>query len=138
MPIEWSVRFWTWDESRDPRTKYVDLMKWMETKPVAKYEATELGFASGGSPFAGVPDNQFATVADGTFEVDSGLYSINVTADDGVKLWLDGKLLVDEWHWQGPTLYTREVQLPSGKHSLKVHHFEIDGYTALKVEVKRR
>lgn len=138
FPIAWNVKFWAWDESRDPRTKYDAYLKAMESDPVATYKATELSFASGGSPYAGVPNDHFATDAEGDFEVDGGDYVLNVTSDDGVKVWLDGKLLIDEWHWQAPTQYSRDIKLPKGSHKLKILHFEIDGYTALKVEVKKK
>ncbi|MBS1721986.1 MAG: right-handed parallel beta-helix repeat-containing protein [Armatimonadetes bacterium] len=137
LPIDWNVKFWSWDESRDPRTKLEAYESWMvQQKPLATMKATELSFATGGSPFEGVPGDHFATLAEGGFEVDGGNYLLNVTSDDGVRVWLDGKLVVDEWHWQGPTLYTKSVALANGSHKLKVEHFEIDGYTALKVEVK--
>jgi hypothetical protein len=135
-PIDWTVKFWTWDDSRDPRNKYDAFVSFMANPPVATFKATELSFASGGSPYKDVPGDHFATAADGTFTSGDGDYSLNVTSDDGVKVWLDGKLIVDEWHWQGPTLYTKVVPLKKGQHALKVQHFEIDGYTALKVEVK--
>lgn len=136
LPIEWSVKYWSWDESRDPRTRYSEFTKWMDTAPIATSKGNELSFATGGSPFEKVPADHFMTLAEGVFEVDAGSYVMNVTADDGVKVWVDGKLLIDEWHWQAPTLFTRELTLKKGRHQVEVQHFEIDGYTALKVELK--
>ena len=138
IPIQWDVKFWPWDEASDPRTKPDEFAKVIEAAPLVSYQTSELSFASGGSPHQGVPADHFATSADGSFESDGGAYKLNVTADDGVRVWLDGKQLIDEWHWQGPTLYSKDIQLSKGTHSLKVRHFEIDGYTALKVEVKRK
>lgn len=136
IPVSWDVKFWDWNESRDPRTHYAAFLKWMDTQPLAQFTGSELNFASGGSPHANVPGNNFATLATGEVTVEAGTYLVNVVTDDGIKLWLDDKLLLDEWHWQGPTPYTREVKLTKGRHKLRVEHFEIDGYTALKVEIK--
>ena len=47
------------------------------------------------------------------------------------------KLLIgDAWHYQGPTLYSRTVHLGVGRHQIHVEHFQIDGYAALKVDLK--
>ena len=69
------------------------------------------------------------------FEIEPGEYVLDTTADDGVRVYLDDKLLVDEWKYQGPTLYSREVKL-GGKHRLRVEHFQIDGYWTLKVDMR--
>jgi hypothetical protein len=62
-----------------------------------------------------------------------------MTTDDGARLWLDGKPLIeDAWHYQGPTLYSRKVRLGPGKHTIRVEHFQIDGYAALKVNLRPR
>ncbi|MBS1714251.1 MAG: right-handed parallel beta-helix repeat-containing protein [Armatimonadetes bacterium] len=136
LPIAWTVRFWTWAQGSDPRTEPEAFAKTLEGGPVATYADTELSFATGGSPRQGVPADRFATKAEGTFETGAGPFTLNVTADDGVRVWVDGKQVIDEWHWQAPTQYTRDLNLAKGRHTIRVDHFEIDGYTALKVEVK--
>lgn len=141
IPIDWDVRFYEWDGARvvSPRDKMPSpgdlLSKTQLGKPNYSMKTSQLEFASGGSPFAGVPGDHFITLADGIVNVPAGDYTLNVTTDDGVRVWLDDKPVLDEWHWQGPTPYSRDVRL-GGRHVLRVEHYEIDGYTALKVELR--
>ena len=103
--------------------------------PLKTLKTNTLSFA--GSSFAqGVPNDHYLTIAEGTFSVPPGEYLLEVTTDDGCRAWLDGKpILTDAWKYQGPTLYPITVRL-GGAHQLRVEHFQIDGYAALKVSVK--
>lgn len=135
LPIAWEVKWFHWNDDTDPRTKPDSFAALIAGNPVKVEKTNRLDFP-GNVP--GVSPDRFATVADGTFEVDPGVYVIEVTTDDGARVWLDGKPLIeDAWIYQGPTLYTREVKL-GGKHRLRVEHFEIDGYSALKVNIRRK
>jgi hypothetical protein len=75
------------------------------------------------------------TLADGTFSAPHGTYTLEVTTDDGVRVWIDDKLVINSWKYQGPTLYTANVPL-NGRHRIRVEHYEIDGYAALKVNLR--
>ncbi len=134
FPIDWSIDYFAWEETQDPRTHESEFNKILEGKSLAHDNTDRLSFATSGSPMANVPANHFATVAKGKLEVEEGSYEVKVTSDDGVRLWVDGQLILDEWHWQAPTNYSKLLNLSKGVHEILVHHFEIDGYTALKVE----
>jgi parallel beta-helix repeat protein len=134
MPIDWTVKFFAWNEMTDPRTQHEAFRTLLTSNPIKTEKVDRVNYA-GNVP--GVPGDRYATLAEGTLEAPDGEYVLNVTSDDGVRVWLDGKLLIDEWHWQGPTLYSRPVKL-RGKHRLRIEHFEIDGYSALKVEIAKQ
>ena len=55
----------------------------------------------------------------------SETYAITVVSEDGVRLWLDDRLLVDEWHEQHPPLTTTvPISLAGGqKYSLRLDYF---------------
>jgi hypothetical protein len=137
-PIDWTVRFYPWDTTTDPRTQPEAFVARLTGKPLVTLTTDRLDFA--GYKFAeGVPANYFATVADGTFEVAPGAYVLEVTTDDGCRVSVDGKpVITDAWKYQGPTLYRADLALGAGKHSLHVEHFQIDGYAALKVNLRRK
>ncbi|GAA3689949.1 PA14 domain-containing protein [Lentzea roselyniae] len=44
---------------------------------------------------------------------DAGQYTLKVTGDDGVRLWVDDRLVADGWKDQGPTPYTGTYTPPS-------------------------
>lgn len=135
-PIDWEVKFWAYDgKTQDPRTQEAAWREIFKGAPIKTLKTTELNYAWGGSPAEGVPADHFATMADGTFEVAPGKYELNVTSDDGVRVFVDGKKVIENWTWHGPTLDQAVVNL-TGKHRIRVEHFELDGYSALKVELK--
>lgn len=138
-PIEWSVKFFAWDKATDPRTKPDAFAKLIAGKPLHKTQTDELDYQTT-RPFVRdltppLPTDNFATVAEGTTELPEGNYRLEVTSDDGCRVWIDGKKVLDEWRYQGPTTFT--VPLSGGKHRIRVEHFEIDGWAALRVLVKK-
>ena len=135
LPIEWHISFFSFDEkTEDPRTQY-DAYQKRAAKATNHFTKSRLDYSGYGKFEAGVPANHFGDIAEGTFTIKPGEYIIEVTADDGVRAWLDGKMIVDAWHYQGPTLYTAKVHL-GGSHTLKVNHFQLDGYSALQVRIR--
>src|SRR5262249_47593988 len=57
----------------------------------------------------------------------TGLYRFTVTADDGVRLYVDGRLKLDKWFNQAPTTYTADVYIPWGNHDIKLEYYEAVG-----------
>ena len=55
----------------------------------------------------------------------SETYAITVVSEDGVRLWLDDRLLIDEWHEQHPPLTTTvPISLAAGqKYSLRLDYY---------------
>jgi parallel beta-helix repeat protein len=140
-PIDWTIKFYKWSVPENPSDVHSapkeDALRAIFQGPSLKsFQSDRLDFA--GYSFDKVTGNDhYATVAEGSFEVPAGTYTIELTTDDGARVWLDGKPLIeDAWKYQGPTAYQREVKLGAGKHTLKVEHFQIDGYAALKLAIK--
>lgn len=130
----WDVKWFAWDATTDPRTQAAAFADLLRGEPVKAERTSTLEFAG---QVPGVPRNYFATLATGELTVAEGEYVIDVVTDDGCRVWLDDKPLIeDAWRYQGPTLYSRNVRL-GGKHRLRVEHFQIDGYVALSVKVRR-
>jgi outer membrane protein OmpA-like peptidoglycan-associated protein len=63
-----------------------------------------------------------------------GAYTLVMQVDDGIRLWLGGKLLVDEWHGQSVTTYTRVVNMKAGHYyPLKIEYFNHHGPGVMKL-----
>ena len=128
-PIDWNVTFYPWNkDTQDPRQNEL----WRQNAAVKTVKLDRLDFA--GRFVDGVGPNHFATVAEGEIDLPAGDYTLEVTTDDGLRLYVDGKVAIDSWKYQAPTVYT--TKLSGGKHKLKVEHFQIDGYAALQVRVR--
>jgi hypothetical protein len=58
----------------------------------------------------------------------AGDYRILTETDDGVRLWLDGKLVIDRWVDQGATIYDHQISLdPSKPVDLRMEYFQGGG-----------
>jgi hypothetical protein len=62
-----------------------------------------------------------------TINFGPGVYRFSVTGDDGVRLYVDGNLLINKWFTQGATTYTADVTLLAGPHNVKLEYFEGGG-----------
>jgi len=77
-----------------------------------------------GSPGWGIPDDGFSARWMRRLYFDEGAYRFTVLADDGVRVWSDGRLLLDEWHDSTQDTYTFDVYMPAGEHTLQVEYYE--------------
>lgn len=137
-PIDWDVKWYAWDSATvpNPQSAMPEFKDVAKGEPLATARVSELNYTWGGSPAQGVPADYFLTLAEGNLEMPEGEYTLNVTTDDGCRVYVDDVLVIkDAWKYQGPTLYTATVKL-AGKHRIRVEHYEINGYSALKVELK--
>lgn len=62
-----------------------------------------------------------------------GNYRFTVSADDGVRLLVDDKLLVDEWHDQAMVTRAIDVELTGGAHRIVLEYFEHLGSAAIRL-----
>jgi chitodextrinase len=86
-----------------------------------------------GSPGTSVPTNQFSTRWTGTHSFSAGTYQFTATADDGIRVWVDGVPLIDSWKDQAPTTYQAARILTAGEHVVKVEYYENGGGAVAKV-----
>ena len=135
-PIDWTVRWFRYDERTEPREHYDAFKKLLDSEPLKQEKTTDLAYAWYGAvgKEPGLPSDRFATLAEGAVEVPPGEYRIEVTSDDGVRVWLDGRVVIDNWTWHVPTTDTAVVRL-GGAHRLRVEHFEIDGFATLALRL---
>jgi len=72
-----------------------------------------------------------------TRSFDAGLYRFSVRADDGVRLYVDGERVINEWHSSnGSQTYTVDLPL-KGSHTLRVDYYEGLGQALVKVSWTR-
>jgi len=57
----------------------------------------------------------------------AGRYRFTTTTDDGVRLWIDGQVLIDQWKDQTLKSWTAEVTLSEGMHWLQMDYYQRGG-----------
>jgi tetratricopeptide (TPR) repeat protein len=81
-----------------------------------------------GSPFPELlPVDGFSARFTRRIAVDPGDYVLYAAADDGVRLYLDGRLVINEWHDQSPALFSQIEMISSGDHTLILEYNELGG-----------
>lgn len=97
-------------------------------QPVAAVPEVEIdndwGFRS---PRQGMPADYFSVRWSANIEFEGGDYTFQATVDDGVRLWIDGVLLIDQWHVQSVTTHVARVALSSGVHHVQMAYYEETG-----------
>jgi len=88
---------------------------------------TEMNFDWGMSnPAPGIPADDFSARWTGKLTAPaSGKYRFGAIADDGVRVYLDGKLIAEDWTDHAPATITGEVTLEAGKsYDIKIEYYE--------------
>lgn len=77
-----------------------------------------------GTPAAGFPADFFSVRWVRNLTLDAGRYRFTVTSDDGVRVWVNNVLIIDQWRVQAPTTFNADIDLPGGAVPIKVEYFE--------------
>ena len=88
-----------------------------------------------GSP-AGISNDNFKARFSGYVQgLDAGTYTFYVTADDGIRLWVNNKLLIDKWIDEGATKYAATIDLDEcTKNAIRLEYYEHAGNAVCKLE----
>jgi len=89
------------------------------------------------SPDTRLNTDKFAVHWTQTINFRGGLYRFQITADDGVRLWVDGTPVLDEWRAQNETVYERDVVLTPGNHLIALDYFDDAGAATIQFTFKR-
>jgi hypothetical protein len=89
-----------------------------------------------GPPAPGILDDEFSVRWTRTATFAEGLYLFRATVDDGIRVYLDGTLLIDEWQDGGRREVTVDRQLSAGSHALRVEYYEREGEALVHFEWK--
>lgn len=90
------------------------------------------------SNFANVPDINYSIRFQGNFKVEeSGNYQITVAGDDGYRVFLNGKKIIEYWQNQAETVRSYDVVLKAGKENkFSVEYFQAGGDASIRFGYK--
>jgi beta-glucosidase len=95
--------------------EYFDNMN-LSGKPVLTRIDSMVDFSFGiHSPAPGIPEDQFSIRWTGKIIPAETIHHIGTSCDDGSRLYLDGKLLIDDWTEHGEKPIRAEAELKPGK-----------------------
>jgi hypothetical protein len=137
LSADWTVKFFGWTTPSDPRTQSAawDRLARGPSLDELRVQSIDFDWALGG-PSRQVPSDYFGTVARATFPLPAGFWKVHTVSDDGIRVWIDDQLVIDDWTWHPPTENSAAVRLQSGQHTVRIEHFEIDGYARLAFSIE--
>ncbi len=65
----------------------------------------------------------------------TGFYTVILTIDDGARVFLDNRLILDEWREQPPSTYSTTVYLTGGNHEWRVEYFQGSGGAQIALNI---
>ena len=132
--IAWQVRAWAWPDSLDPRRDG----NWQRlTSTATLFDRTwpRLDIMWYRPTIRELPQARFAFEASGTVNLPAGDYTMRTISDDGIRVWIDGKLVIDNWDLHGSEI--DYASLTGGSHELRVQYFQIEGWAELRLDIVR-
>ncbi len=87
-----------------------------------------------GGPGGGLGGQNFSVRWDRVLDFARGRYKFTVTADDGVRVWLDWVAIIDEWHDSSGQTYSVERDIAAGKHEIVVEYYQRNEAALVKLE----
>lgn len=79
------------------------------------------------SPDSSLPALNFSARWQGYFAFAQGTYTFTALASDGVRLYIDGNLVIDRWRDQAPFIYRATRTLSQGSHLIVMEYYEQTG-----------
>ncbi|MEP7372650.1 MAG: right-handed parallel beta-helix repeat-containing protein [Chitinophagaceae bacterium] len=142
QPMDWDVLWFSMDTTFYNPIKTGQLFSpTVRMAPVKSEKTNRLDYAWWGGLKAGDEQfKQFITTAEATSVFVKGRYEISVTWDDAMRLYIDGKLVLNEWN---PAKYKFDespnrklVVNLDGRHQFRVEHLELGGFATLALKIK--
>jgi hypothetical protein len=97
--------------------------------------AVDYDWGLGGPTGVGVGTDNFSARWVKTQNFTAGTHTFTATADDGIRVYLDGTLVIDQWKDQSATTYTASRTVTAGNHEVKVEYYENGGDAVAKVTI---
>lgn len=143
--VRWTVRCFA--STVDPREDDAGWRAQAEGAIAFERRALDLAFGNSGPSDlpdvpaalaeAGLPADRFGTLARTRVHLPAGRWKVTVTSDDGVRVRLDGEVLLEDWTWHAPRTGAEILELAEPREvELAVEHFELDGFAVLVLRLE--
>lgn len=107
----------------------------LEGTPLVEHDTPTIDYVwADTSPGCGVPVDYFSARWTGDIELASGTYRFDTYSDDGVRVSVDGQLVIDFWTDHGATAMANTVTVADGLHQVVVEYYERTGDAVVRVD----
>lgn len=124
-------------EQNSFKAEYFDNLN-LEGEPVLTREDKEINFNwQHNSPDEFIPQDKFSARWTKAQKFEDGMYRITTTTDDGVKLYIDDKLVINNWNDQAASTKTVILPFTSGVHTIVMEYYENSGGAVAQLNVEK-
>ena len=138
--VRWDAAWFSWENGPDPRgdAEAQRLWRGLAEKPLerATVETWYTPYAADPKIQERVGRQNFGLIATAEVRLSAGRYRLSVVSDDGVRVTVGGKTVLENWTWHGPTRDTVDLELSAGSHAFGLEYFQIDGASALSLDLQ--
>ena len=135
-PQRWAVRAVAWDSLDDPRGADELSASLLARSPVFAGAMDRLDWMWYRPQVAGIPLERWALRAESVVTLPPGEFSLRTISDDAIRVWVDGRLVIDRWAPHESTV--DEAPLEGGTHLVRVDYLQVDGWVELRLEFAPR
>jgi hypothetical protein len=101
--------------------------------PALQREEGNLNYEWGyGSPDAAIRTDGFSARWVRYVDLPPGTYRFTATGDDGLRVWVDSNLIINEWYDHGPQTVSADSYIAAGHHLLMIEYYENSGGAVAK------
>ena len=116
----WTARYWNNRE--------------LSGQPDIQRKEASLDYDWGGdAPAEGIDKDKFSARWTRGLDFAEGLYRFIATTDDGMRVYIDNKLVIDSWYDSQVHAVTADVYLSAGWHNIQVDYYEAGGAAVAKL-----
>lgn len=147
---DWLVKAFKWPKEADAPTPPSDLEAWRglaEDAPSGRTGDLRYTFAWGGPGDVGLSEqiteaelggDYFGVIARTRLPLTPGSWRVITRSDDGIRVLVDGDVVIENWTHHGPTEDRGGFTLDQARDvEIVVEHFEIAGYAVLEFELEK-
>ncbi|ASU32421.1 right-handed parallel beta-helix repeat-containing protein [Mucilaginibacter xinganensis] len=142
IPYKWQMKWFIFDEKNDPVKHPEQFKSLISGTPVKTTEGREIGNVFGKGFGKNIARKRVATVSTSEVDVPDGVYRIGISASEIVKLYVDDKLIIE--NWDPAKLKNDEdnhkdafIKL-NGRHTIRIEQAQYDDYGMLNLVVEKQ
>ncbi|MDQ6871073.1 MAG: right-handed parallel beta-helix repeat-containing protein [Gemmatimonadota bacterium] len=134
-PIAWTAHFFKWSDSTGDPRKTADAMTVLtRSPPILTAQLPRLDY-EGYRALPDLPRENFALEATGSVDLPPGEFTLRTLSDDGVRVWVDGALVIDDW--KAHETAVDFAPIGGGHHDIRVQYYQGDGWYELRLDLVR-
>ena len=133
---DWDIRFVVWDDpARDPDRDPGAFEHVFDSESILTRRETRLDYQWSIPRLDGIPLERWGIEGTSRVTLELGEYSLRTISDGGVRVWVDGALVIDNWKPHGTVVDYAPIS--AGRHELRVRYYQLEGWSEIRTEIVR-